>query len=191
MRDDDRGVDRNRRRLLTLLALCPLAPACEFADVIGTPSGQRVGTFSLSDPGFEALADVGGMACIRVDLIDILLIRASDTEVLAFERFCPHEGRDMGPCDGNPKPLAIDLEAGLMRCQHHFSTFALDGTYVRGQASRDLLVFDVEFDADAGRGAVILPGGSTTGPPAEVAKRLDASSRNDQNPMPPTCGGDA
>ena len=191
MRDDERGVDRDRRRLLTLLALCPLAPACEFADVIGTPSGQRVGSFSITDPGFEALADVGGMACIRVDLVDILLIRRSDTEMIAFERYCPHEGRDMGPCDGNPKPLAIDLEAGLVQCQHHFSTFAFDGTYVRGQTSRDLLVFDTEFDADAGRGAVFLPGASLSGPPAGVAKRHDADSRNNQGPNPPTCGGDA
>ena len=146
-----------RRSVLQLFALCPLVPACEFADVFVRGGGDTQAGFSLDDPAFQALATLGGMACGRAGEVEVLLIRTSEAEIVALERYCPHEGLDMAPCDNNPRPGQLSLDQGRLRCVWHNSIFDLDGQRVSGPSPRDLQRFPVTFDPATGRAEIVLP----------------------------------
>ncbi|MFW5967611.1 MAG: Rieske (2Fe-2S) protein [Persicimonas sp.] len=157
-KDDDLKIER-RVFLQGLGAAvgCSLLQGCEFVEVAGDGEGQNV-EFSLDDPQFSALEEIGETACIDAGSLELLLIRKDDEEILAVERFCPHQGEDMGPCDDNRTPAEWDKENHQLTCQWHFTTFDDNGDVVERPADDDidrgLRIYPVDFDPETGRGIV-------------------------------------
>lgn len=153
----------SRRALLrdapsTVLSLGLLLQGCEFIEL--KESGERPPTegtpFSLSDPDYAALSQVGGTACAALGAIPLVLVRANETSVLAFERNCPHFGLSMGPCEGNPQAAVWDEERNTLTCLWHVSVFSETGSRLEGPAPRGLQQFPVRFDPEVGEGVILL-----------------------------------
>lgn len=161
-KDSTDGV--SRRAFVTsvaALSVCPLVTACEFVEVFDTDI-EGEASFDLTQPQFAALAQVGGKACISLGALDILLIRAAEDEVLAFERMCPHQQLDMSECDDNPLPGEWDQENQQLTCRWHGSVFGRNGDVVTqptGGTSRAIRLFPVEFDPESGTGRVLSGAG--------------------------------
>ncbi len=155
----------SRRRFLQGMtvsaALAPFLSACEFAELKDVEVVDGV-EFDLSQPEFSALESIGGLAIVKAGSIDILLVRADDDSVFAFDRYCSHQGEDMGPAP-NPLPAVWDADEQTLICRWHNSRF--DG---RGE-TRDnsfsniaIQIYEVDFDPATGRGRVIVFGGDET-----------------------------
>ena len=170
MTKDDGSLESpgvNRRVFLKGLGVvmaCPLWSACEFVEVFDDGAGGEDAFFDLSMEAFSELSEVGGTACIDAGNLDLLLIRKSDDEVLAVERWCPHQQLNMGPCGSNPAPALWDSETEQLTCQWHSSVFDSDGEVVEwpsdGTTPRTLRVYPVEFDPETGEGVVNASGSS-------------------------------
>lgn len=161
MSSDSEGMSR-RSALKTIAALsvCPLVSSCEFVDHDGVEDFEvaEAAEFSLGDPGLEELGDVGGTACFELGDLEILLVRADDDEILAFERICPHNNLSMGGCDvAEAKAGTWHADEDVLECRHHGSRFDRNGEVVEGPAFDPIDAFPVEFDADEGEGTVFLP----------------------------------
>lgn len=141
--------------------VCPLLASCEFVEVFEDLELEDA-RFELSDPQFSALEDIGGTACIEAGNLELLLIRKDRQNVLAVERFCPHEQLSMGPCQDNPVPAMWDADDEQLTCMWHGSVFDADGQVVDGPSPRALKVFPVDFDPAAGEG-VVRAGGERQG----------------------------
>lgn len=157
MSDDNRHFSRRQvLKSLAAAAVCPAVVGCEFATI---RDGDAVdeSRFSIDDAGYGALRDIGGTACHSHGAQPILLVRTADDEVVAFDRICPHQNRDMGDCDGNPLPAEWDDERDILICAVHGSAFGTDGEFVEGpdpDTTPDIATFPVEFDARSGDGTV-------------------------------------
>ncbi len=154
--------DPSRRaalKAIAALAACPLLSACEFVDHDDLDDFEvsDSASFSLSDEAFGELADIGGKACLDLGSQELLLVRTSDDEIVAFNRFCPHDNLDMGNCEGNQFPAQWDPDDEVIVCQWHQSSFATDGENISGPADQAIEVFPVEFDPDSGEGIVFRP----------------------------------
>ena len=86
------AVDENtpsRSRFLALamggLAVCPVLQSCVFIDVADTgEGGGGAVTFSVNDPTYAPLAEVGKHVCTAFGPVQVILLRASESEILAF-----------------------------------------------------------------------------------------------------------
>lgn len=145
--------NRGRRVFLCRLGLAATATAlagCEFSEIYEaqTQAGATL-DFDVSQPDFAALATVGGKQVVKVGGADVLLLRASETQVLAFAPTCPHQG----------KPLLVrgkwDAGKQQLRCSLHSATFATDGSVVDwpkdSSTPRALKSFQVEFTNPIGK----------------------------------------
>lgn len=108
-----------------------LINACNNSNPV-SPSGNSNATVTvdINQAGNTALKSVGGTIAIggnELDNTGMLLIRKSDTEILAFSRFCTHQG-----CTVNK------FSNGIAYCPCHGSEFNTDGKVVRGPASSPL-----------------------------------------------------
>jgi cytochrome b6-f complex iron-sulfur subunit len=83
---------------------------------------------SLSDPANAPLAKAGGAMIVDGANDSILVIRMSDTEVVAVSAVCTHEGCI---CD-------FDQAAKVVSCPCHGSQFGQDGHVLRGPARKAL-----------------------------------------------------
>ena len=86
-----------------------------------------------------ALNAVGG--ALKFDVFNgekpLIVIRTSETEVVAFSSACTHQGTEIGlPQDG------------IMTCPNHGSQFDLDGNVVKGPAARSLIEYPAELKGD-------------------------------------------
>lgn len=191
MKPRPQGIPSEGRRRFLQAAVgaafaCPALAACEFVelrDADGPARGDAPLPFDLSDPAFAGLAIVGGSACLAAGPVELLLLRAEEDEILAFERFCPHNNLPIAGCGGGGPPLDWDGDRQELRCMWHDSVFARDGARVRGPAPRGLRVYPVRFDPGAGTGAVFI--GGVPDPPA--ASAADATPSPDSAP---DTGGD-
>ena len=149
-------ADPDRRFFLKAMgvaATCPLWTACEFVELYDAEVFEEA-EFDLSEEPFEALEEVGGMACLDSGALALLLIRRNEEEIIATERICPHAALNMGPCGGNPGVGVWDAEREELTCRWHSSVFNLEGEVVRGPSPRGLRFFGVDFNAATGRGVV-------------------------------------
>jgi Rieske Fe-S protein len=167
-------IDGNRRDFLraslATMVACPAVQACEFIELrdaggTGGPGGDgRQGlAFNVNDAEYAALANVGGNTCVAFGPISVVVYRAADEEIIAFERFCPHQGLEVAGCGGeNDIAVEWDTNARELTCIWHGSVFAEDGAVVSGPSPRGLLVFPVTFDSTSGEGFISTggPGGS-------------------------------
>jgi cytochrome b6-f complex iron-sulfur subunit len=136
----------NRRDFLAVCgAGCALLTSGCIAEVYGGD-----GTFSLTEQPFTVLEDVGGTAPINVGDRAVLLVRASDTEIVALDRICTHSSCDLSS-DG-----MYDVDAGQLICKCHWGIYNLDGEVLSGPPPRPLKKFVVEFDRAGGTGKVIV-----------------------------------
>ena len=159
MSNDDSHLMSRRQALKALAAasVCPLLLNCEFTTVYDT-DGVAETSFSLDDPGLSELQNVGGKACFEHGPSDLILVRADDDEILAFDRICPHANQDMGDCDGNPQPGIWDENQQTLTCRWHGSVFDRDGDVVSGPSPSALQTYPVDFDPVTGEGTVFSPG---------------------------------
>ena len=149
-------ADLDRRfflKAMGIAATCPLWTACEFVDLYDAEVVETV-EFDLSEEDMEALAEVGGMACLDAGALGILLIRKTEDRIVATEKICPHQQLNMGPCENNPGVAVWNPEREELTCRWHNSVFNLEGEVVSGPSPRGLKLFPVEFDPQTGRGVV-------------------------------------
>jgi nitrite reductase/ring-hydroxylating ferredoxin subunit len=122
-------------------------------------------TFSLDDDGLEALADVGGIAYLRVEegdqSVELAIVRAGEDELLAFNHLCPHADLGIAPVEGTPPGFEGTWlpDERAIRCGWHKSTFREDGTYVpelspETSGISNIAVYDITFDRDANTGTI-------------------------------------
>lgn len=87
----------------------------------------------LGDAANKALTSAGGAMLVDLAGDTIMVVRVSDTEVVAVSAICTHAG------------CSMDYSAGqqLLDCPCHGSQFATDGSVLRGPATRPLRVYTV------------------------------------------------
>lgn len=177
-------------KALAAVSVCPLVASCEFVELkddddeasttnqsSGNDQDAGHGTngdtggdtdtvpvdgtpFSLDDPELEALSEVGNQACFDHGSQEVILVRASDDEIVAFEQVCPHQGLPMGACGNNTQPAKWDQDKEAIVCQWHGSTFNRDGDLIEAPPTdssfdEPIRVFPVQFDPDTGEGYVL------------------------------------
>lgn len=139
----------DRRSLLKLMGGgCALAASgCTIAEVFGVTAGGQV-AFDLAEPDFAPLRQVGGAVALDTGGRAVILIRVSETRVVALNRICTHEA-----CDMKPGTLGRWDGAKLI-CLCHNSHFNAEGVVLQGPANRDLTSYPVTFDAATGKGTI-------------------------------------
>jgi cytochrome b6-f complex iron-sulfur subunit len=101
---------------------------------LATATTSTCGTghcIDLGDAANQDLGTVGGAMLIESARDTIMVIRASDTEVLALSAVCTHAGCTM---DYNAAQRVLD-------CGCHGSQFSTTGTVLRGPANRAVRVY--------------------------------------------------
>lgn len=127
---------------LTTAASVPLLPLLSGCGTTGltsyvlTTRNNRV-VLNLSD--YFELAGIGGAVEIDVEghSDPIVVLRKSETEFLALSPVCTHLG------------CTVRKEPSVFRCPCHGSTYALDGTVVRGPAERSLTTYKTEHTQES------------------------------------------
>jgi cytochrome b6-f complex iron-sulfur subunit len=85
----------------------------------------------LGDAAHKELVTAGGAMLIDTSNDTIMVVRASDTQVLALSAICTHAGCSM---DYAPSQH-------LLNCACHGSQFSTDGRVLRGPANRSLRLY--------------------------------------------------
>ena len=85
------------------------------------------------------LAKVGGAAVVTVEGRTLLLVRNSETAVLAFESRCTHK----------QVTLKYDHKHGRLNCPAHGSRFDLSGKVLRGPAKDHISTYHATLKGDA------------------------------------------
>jgi len=99
----------------------------------GNPSGTttRCGPstcIDLSDPANDPLASVGGALVVDVGADTVIVIRASDSEIIAVSAICTHAG-----CT-----VEYSGSSQTLDCPCHGARYDQTGHVLRGPAQRDL-----------------------------------------------------
>ena len=116
------------------LAMAALA-ACG-GDSITSPSTVASTSLKLSD--MPALANVGGVATVRIGSTPIAIVRTSASSFSAFSRICPRQGS------------TIDVTSTGFHCPNHGATFNASGVWIGGERTGNLTSYPVQFDSAAG-----------------------------------------
>jgi cytochrome b6-f complex iron-sulfur subunit len=87
----------------------------------------------LGNAANQELTAVGGAMLVDMAGDTIMIVRVSDTQVVALSAICTHAG------------CSMDYVAGqkVLDCPCHGSQFATDGSVLRGPAVRNLRVYNV------------------------------------------------
>jgi len=132
----------SRRELLQGLGVAAIG-----ALVVGAGCGQQGSSLStatsascgagecidLTDAANQPLTTAGGAMLVDMAGDTIMVVRVSDTQVIALSAICTHAG------------CSMDYAAGqkVLDCPCHGSQFAIDGSVLRGPAVRPLRVYSV------------------------------------------------
>jgi cytochrome b6-f complex iron-sulfur subunit len=132
----------SRRELLQGLGVAAIG-----ALVVGAGCGQQGSSLSpatsascgtgecidLTDAANQPLTTAGGAMLVDMAGDTIMVIRVSDTQVIALSAICTHAG------------CSMDYAAGqkVLDCPCHGSQFAIDGSVLRGPAVRPVRVYSV------------------------------------------------
>jgi cytochrome b6-f complex iron-sulfur subunit len=103
---------------------------------LSTATSASCGTgqcIDLTDAANKDLTTAGGAMLVDMRSDTIMVIRLSDTEVIALSAICTHASCSM---DYNAAQHLLD-------CGCHGSQFSTDGAVVRGPANRPLRVYGV------------------------------------------------
>ncbi len=92
----------------------------------------------LNDANNKALATVGGAVLIDTPRDTIMVIRASDTSVVALSAICTHAGCSMD----------YDASGHRLTCPCHGSVFGEDGHVINGPARRAVAVYQANLTSN-------------------------------------------
>ncbi len=87
----------------------------------------------LNDAANQPLTTAGGAMLVDMSGDTIMVVRVSDSQVVALSAICTHAGCSMDYTAGQ----------GVLDCPCHGSQFATDGSVLRGPAVRPLRVYGV------------------------------------------------
>jgi Rieske Fe-S protein len=90
----------------------------------------------LADPLNGSLATVDGSLTVRTPRDTIVVVRTSDTTLVALSNICTHQG-----CE-----VRYDRTAKVLNCPCHGSRFSLAGSVLRGPAASSLKKYVTQFD---------------------------------------------
>jgi len=132
----------SRRELLQGLgvaavgALAFAAGCTQQGSSLSTATSSSCGSgecIDLTNAANQQLTAAGGAMLVDMTSDTIMVIRVSDTQVIALSAICTHAG------------CSMDFNAGqqLLDCPCHGSQFSTDGQVVRGPAGRALRVYSV------------------------------------------------
>lgn len=132
----------SRRELLQRLGVAAIgalvvAAGCgQQGSSASTATSSSCGTgecIDLSDAANQPLTTAGGAMLIDMAGDTIMVVRISDSEVVAVSAICTHAS------------CSMDYVAGqqVLDCPCHGSQFAIDGSVLRGPAVRALRVYNV------------------------------------------------
>lgn len=120
------------------VAACGTSPQTQTADPDAPESPDGGATCSncldLADPANAALTHVGGSRIVRFDNASVLVARTSDTSFIALSAICTHAG------------CTVRFATTQISCPCHGSLFSLDGTVLRGPATRPLTKHTATYD---------------------------------------------
>ena len=130
-------ADFSRRTVLLGVAAVGalMLPACQQqGSGLSTATTTVCGTgrcIDLGDSANQELSTIGGAMLIDTSSDTIMVVRSTDTKIIALSAICTHAG------------CAMDYNAGQQQldCGCHGSQFSTDGKVVRGPASRALRVY--------------------------------------------------
>ena len=129
------GCDRRTVLLgLGVGAAAVLAGCLSSGSALASGNSTSCGTghcLDLSDSANSALNTVGGALLIDVGADTVMVIRASDTSVIALSAICTHAGCSMD----------YDSTAHQLTCPCHGSVFSVNGQVVSGPARRAVKVY--------------------------------------------------
>jgi Rieske Fe-S protein len=138
-------VSCSRRDVLAGLGIVLLA-ACHTSDAIDTvdaPAGASCGTgeicLDLTQPGFAALTAVNGAVKVGIPGDTLMVVRTTDTDVVALSDVCTH-----AKCQ-----MRYDATNHQLSCPCHGSRFTLAGQVARGPATRAVKVYAAVLDVPA------------------------------------------
>ncbi|HEX7838499.1 MAG TPA: Rieske 2Fe-2S domain-containing protein [Kofleriaceae bacterium] len=116
-------------------ALAVVAGCQQQGSTLSTATSSSCGTgecIDLTDASNKELTTTGGAMLIDMASDTIMVIRVSDTQVIAVSAICTHAGCSM---DYSASQQVLD-------CPCHGSRFSTDGKVVRGPANRSLRVYN-------------------------------------------------
>ena len=144
----------SRRSLLSGVASggCALALlqfGCTIAEV--NCDDARNISFAI-EPGspFSILENVGEMLAVDAGCLKLVLIRRSETEIIALDRICPHAFCEMSPGQAGVWVQGAGTDEYL-ECTCHTSRFQADGTKISGPTPTGIDSFPVSFNEESGR----------------------------------------
>lgn len=103
-----------------------------------TSCGAAMECIALGDAANHALATVGGAMIVDTSTDTIMVIRVSQTAVVAVSAICTHAGCSMD----------FDATGGRLICPCHGSEFGEDGSVLLGPARRALRTYTATLTAD-------------------------------------------
>ncbi|MSQ84485.1 MAG: Rieske (2Fe-2S) protein [Myxococcales bacterium] len=109
--------------MASAVALLPLT-GCEVSELRLPKPVSATLEFDLAKDEYKALVNVGGKAKVTVGGQDIALIRASPTEIIAFQDACAHQQCSISE-NGQ-----WDATLNILTCTCHQAKFAKDGKVV-------------------------------------------------------------
>jgi cytochrome b6-f complex iron-sulfur subunit len=115
-------------------ALAVVAGCQQQSSSLSNATSSSCGTgecIDLTDASNKELTTTGGAMLIDVASDTVMVIRFSDTQVVAVSAICTHTGCSM---DYSASQQVLD-------CPCHGSRFSTDGKVVRGPANRSLRVY--------------------------------------------------
>ena len=135
-------------------AVAALSSGCTFSELYSDFEGEAVDV-DLTSETYQALQDVGNMVAIDVGPVKRNLIRASEEELVALERVCPHLQEDMAPLGSSPEAKGLYTE-GTLICTAHGSQFDLNGVAIGGPTNIALQRFPVTFESMDNRATIYV-----------------------------------
>ena len=126
-------TDCSRRTWLKGLGLAALG-ACTGQPTPPSGTASTCGAnlcLDLSDPGNKELSTAGGSLVVDAPNDTIIVVRVSDTEVVAVSDICTHSG-----CEN-----LYTASSRTFDCPCHGSKFSLTGQVINGPARRALKVY--------------------------------------------------
>ena len=128
-----RCTDCSRRTLLKGLGLVVLTSACTTpTPPAGTASACGTDLcLDLGDPANKELLTTGGSLVVDAPGDTIMVVRTSDTEVIAISAICTHSG-----CENLYTSSSMTFD-----CPCHGSKFSITGEVINGPARRPLRLY--------------------------------------------------
>lgn len=109
--------------MASAVALVPLG-GCEVSELHSPKPVSATFEFDMAKDEYKALVNVGGKAKVTVGGQDIALIRASATEIIAFQDACAHQQCPISSLG------QWDATLNILTCACHQAKFAKDGKVV-------------------------------------------------------------